>query len=102
MGVGVRTNKSVCQSCGSPLRKDAEKGRERNGIISENYCRRCYQLGFFTDPLMTVEQMHETVRTKMIELRFPRFLALQLANQVYQLKRWAHPIEDQIHTGIAG
>jgi hypothetical protein len=51
---------------------------------------------------MTVEQMHETVRTKMIELRFPRFLALQLAKQVYQLKRWAHPIEDQIHTGIAG
>jgi hypothetical protein len=87
----MRIIKTVCQSCGSPLRKDAEKGRERNGVISESYCRRCYQLGAFTDSQMTVERMHETVRVKMVEMQFPRFLALQLANQVYALKRWATP-----------
>lgn len=95
--------KTVCQSCGTPLRKDAEKGRERNGVISESYCRRCYQLGFFTDPQMTVEKMHETVRVKMIDLRFPRFLALELANQIYSLKRWAEPTAavEKIHSGVA-
>jgi hypothetical protein len=53
---------------------------------------------------MTVEHMHETIRVKMLDLRFPRFLAIQLANQVYALKRWASPeaSEVAIHTGTRG
>ena len=37
---------------------------------------------------MTLEEMHHTVQSKMIELRFPRFLAEELANRVQKLKRW--------------
>ena len=61
-------------------------------------------MGQFTDPQMTVEHMHETIRVKMLDLRFPRFLAIQLANQVYALKRWASPeaSEVAIHTGTRG
>jgi len=46
-------------------------------------------LGVFTDPKMTVEMMREKVRVKMLEMQFPRFLAVLLANKVYTLKRWA-------------
>jgi hypothetical protein len=89
-------SKTVCQSCGSPLRKDSDKGRERNGVITETYCRRCYQLGGFTDLQMTVEKMHEIIRLKMTELRFPRFLADKLADNVYKLKRWANPLQEDV------
>jgi len=81
--------KAVCQSCGSPVLKDTDLGKERNGGVSPNYCRRCYQMGSFTDPQMTAENMSESVRIKMLEMKFPRFLAVLLANKVYTLKRWA-------------
>jgi hypothetical protein len=85
----MKFSKLVCQSCASPIQKEYEKGIERNGGYSEIYCRRCYQLGAFTDPKMTVETMREKVRVKMVEMQFPRFLAVLLANKVYTLKRWA-------------
>ena len=84
----MKFNKSICQSCASPILKEQDKGTERQGGTSETYCRRCYQLGSFTDPKMTVEKMYEVVRVKMIDMKFPRFLAKLMANQVYTLKRW--------------
>lgn len=84
----MKFSKLICQSCATPIRKDFEKGTERNGGFSETFCRRCYQSGIFTDPKMTMEMMHENVRVKMIEMQFPRFLAVLLANKVYALKRW--------------
>jgi hypothetical protein len=84
----LKFSKSICQSCATPIRKDFEKGTERNGGFTEAYCRRCYQSGAFTDPKITVEAMRENVRVKMIEMQFPRFLAVLLSNKVYSLKRW--------------
>jgi hypothetical protein len=84
----MKFSKLICQSCATPIRKDMEKGTERKGGFSEIFCRRCYQSGVFTDPKMTMEMMHESVRLKMIEMQFPRFLAVLLANKVYALKRW--------------
>jgi hypothetical protein len=83
----MKLSKAVCQSCGSPMLKDYDRGLEKNGFLSE-FCRRCYQSGAFIDPLMTAEKMHENVRVKMIGMKFPRFLAKLLANKVYTLKRW--------------
>ncbi len=37
---------------------------------------------------MTVEKMREIIQHKMIEMKFPRFLAVLLANRVHTLKRW--------------
>ncbi len=87
----MKSYKLVCQSCGVPIRKDSEKGTERMGGHTEDYCRRCYQLGDFTEPDMTAATMREKVRMKMVEMRFPRYLATQLADQVYALKRWETP-----------
>ena len=80
--------KTVCQSCASPILQEYDRGKEKNGTSSASYCRRCFQFGVFTDPEMTVERMHETVKAKMIGMKFPRFLALLMADQVYSLKRW--------------
>ena len=84
----MKLSKEICQSCSTPILKEAHKGTEKDGIFSKLYCRHCYQWGVFNDPKMTVEQMGEIVRQKMIKLEFPRFLAKLLANRVYILKRW--------------
>lgn len=87
----MKPKPAVCQSCAVPILRDIEKGNERDGIPSELYCRRCYSWGKFTEPKMTAEKMHEIVRTRMIDLKFPRFLAKLSANGVYTLRRWAVP-----------
>ena len=84
----MKISKVVCQSCAVPILREYDKGIENTGGYSEAYCRRCYQSGTFTDPEMTVDEMHHHVRVKMIEMKFPRFLVLLLADKVYSLKRW--------------
>ena len=84
----MKFSKAVCQSCGSPILKDNDKGTELTGNTSSMFCRRCYMMGSFTDTKMTAADMSEIVRKKMIDMKFPRFLAALLANRVYTLKRW--------------
>lgn len=85
----LKFSKTVCQSCGSPILKEMDRGTEKTGgDFTDLYCRRCYRMGSFTEPQMTVDQMKETIRKKMVEMQFPRFLALLMANRVYTLKRW--------------
>ncbi len=85
----MKPSRAVCQSCAAPILKDYDKGTEKDGSSTELYCRRCFSWGGFTEPRMTAEEMHEIVRTRMIGLKFPRFLAKLSANGVYDLKRWA-------------
>ena len=84
----MKFTKAVCQSCASPILRDYDKGTEKGGGHSEAYCRRCYQVGSFTDLKMTAQGMHDRVRAKMIEMKFPRYLAKLMAQNVYTLKRW--------------
>jgi hypothetical protein len=69
--------------------KETDRGTDKAGSATEAYCRRCYRLGVFTEPQMTVDEMRETIRRKMLEMHFPRFLAILMANRVYTLRRWA-------------
>jgi len=46
-----------CQSCGMPMETSEDHGTEQDGVISEEYCRYCYQNGEFTNPEMTLQQM---------------------------------------------
>ena len=92
----MKQPKTVCQSCATPLLIDYDHGSERDGSSSGLYCRRCYRLGAFTEPKMTAEQMYEIVRTRMVELRFPRFLAKLSANGVYELQRWTAPATNPV------
>ena len=89
----MRFPKTVCQSCASPILQEFDRGKEKNGTPSETYCRRCFQFGAFTEPQMTAEKMRETVKIKMIELKFPRYLAVLMADRVYSLKRWEPLLE---------
>jgi hypothetical protein len=94
--------KTICQSCASPLLLNYDHGTEKDSSPSDLYCRRCYQMGSFTEPNMTVEKMHEIIRVKMIGLRFPRFLAKLSANGVFELKRWAaHQVVPQVAAGVS-
>jgi hypothetical protein len=78
-----------CQSCGMPMKRD-EKGGGKNadGSISVMYCSHCYQLGKFTMPDITLDQMKERVKQKIKEFGFPGFLAGLFTRNIHKLERW--------------
>jgi len=47
-----------CQSCGMPLTKNEDCGRNADGSINYDYCQYCFQNGHFTQE-MTMEEMIE-------------------------------------------
>lgn len=79
-----------CQSCGMPLARDEQGGgTERNGDRSKTYCSHCYQNGEFTQPNLTVEQMKDTVKQKLVEFGFPKFLTGLFTRNIPKLERWS-------------
>lgn len=79
----------VCQSCGMPLRRDAEGGgTDRGGTRSTEYCSHCYREGRFTEPGLTAQQMMGRVQGKLREMHFPGFVARYFARRVPTLRRW--------------
>ncbi|MEC0266972.1 zinc ribbon domain-containing protein [Paenibacillus anseongense] len=79
-----------CQSCGMPLARDEQGGgTEKSGAKSKVYCSHCYQNGKFTQPDLTVDQMKEIVKQKMVEFGFPRFLAGLFTRNIPKLRRWS-------------
>ncbi len=80
--------KTMCQSCGQPI-KDQNKGSEKDGSLSGEYCNLCYQDGSFKDPNLTLDQMKEIYVDAMKKMHFPRFIGRSMANsQLPKLKRW--------------
>ncbi|WP_246302980.1 zinc ribbon domain-containing protein [Paenibacillus plantarum] len=79
-----------CQSCGMPLARDEQGGgTEKSGNKSKMYCSHCYQDGAFTMPDLTVEEMRELVKGKLVEFGFPRFLTGLFTRNIPKLKRWS-------------
>lgn len=79
-----------CQSCGMPLARDEQGGgTEKSGAKSNMYCSHCYQNGAFTMPDLTVDQMKEMVKSKIVEFGFPRFLTGLFTRNIPKLKRWS-------------
>jgi hypothetical protein len=78
-----------CQSCSMPLNKDEMGGgTEADGSRSKMYCSKCYQAGAFRNPGMTVSQMQDLVKGKLIEMGFPGFLAGFFTKGIPKLERW--------------
>lgn len=78
-----------CQSCGMPLNKDENGGgTESNGKKSTLYCSHCYVNGEFTRPDITVDEMKELVIGKLVEMKFPMFMAKFFARGIHKLERW--------------
>lgn len=48
--------KTLCQSCGVPMENFSDFGTDKDGRQSMEYCRNCFQGGFFTNPYITMEE----------------------------------------------
>jgi hypothetical protein len=72
-----------------PLSKDEKGGgTETNGSKSPHYCSRCYRMGQFTLPYLTVEEMVAMVQGILKKMHVPDFLAKKLTKDIPNLKRW--------------
>ena len=63
--------KTFCQSCSMPIDDAALRGSEKDGSVSNEYCKYCYQQGEFLEPNMSLNEMKVLVRTKMAERNIP-------------------------------
>lgn len=85
----MQNNYKNCQSCGMPLKSDEHGGgTEANGQRSNMYCSHCYENGEFTMSNITVDGMKERVMDKMVEMKFPKFLAKIFTRNIHKLERW--------------
>lgn len=48
--------KLLCQSCGMQMEKLGDFGTDKEGKQKMDYCRNCFQGGFFTNPHTTMEE----------------------------------------------
>lgn len=51
----------ICQSCGMVLAREEDRGTERDGSRSGEYCAYCYQNGAFTRQLTLEEQVEHNL-----------------------------------------
>ncbi|MDP4261314.1 MAG: zinc ribbon domain-containing protein [Bacteroidota bacterium] len=80
--------KIFCQSCTMPIDNMEDRGTEKDGSKSSEYCKYCYQHGSFTDPGMTLDKMKNIVTTQMQKMNLPASLLQQSLDYLPRLKRW--------------
>lgn len=81
-------NVTFCQSCGMPLDKESQKGNDKNGLKTDEYCKYCYEYGAFKNPKMNLEDMKNTVETQMKKLNIPHNVIKKAVNILPALGRW--------------
>ncbi len=79
----------ICQSCGMPMAKEEDFGKNKDGSKNEDYCIYCYPNGEFNNPDETMEEMIETCVPFMVkeghdEKAARKYMTETLGN----LKRW--------------
>jgi len=81
-----------CQSCSMPLEPDMA-GTEKDGTLSNEYCKYCYQDGVFTSPSMTLEEMKILVKREMEKRSISDDVIQRAVGALPYLKRWrAHTL----------
>lgn len=80
--------KLICQSCTMPLDDINNRGTEKDGTKSSEYCKYCYQQGSFVNPEMTFEEMKEIVITQMRKMHIHENVIHQSLDRLPLLKRW--------------
>jgi hypothetical protein len=80
----------VCQSCGMPMHSISDYGTNEDKSENTEYCCYCFQVGSFTKPRMTMEEMIDRVAGMMsIKTRMPLPQAKTIAKtMIPKLKRW--------------
>ena len=78
-----------CQSCAMPLKHDPQGGgTEADGTKSAMYCSYCYQDGKFTGDFKTAKEMQDFCIMKMVEMKYPKFVAWLFTRGIPKLERW--------------
>ncbi|MBK8705243.1 MAG: zinc ribbon domain-containing protein [Saprospiraceae bacterium] len=81
-----------CQSCMMPLSQDPQGGGSNaDGSKSTMYCSYCYKDGKFVDN-MNVNEMREFVVNKLVEMKYPRFIAKFMTMGLPKLERWRQAV----------
>ena len=71
-----------------PINNVADRGTEKNGALSNEYCKYCYQQGAFTTPGITMEKMKVFMQSKMQEMKIPGDILQRSLDLLPKLKRW--------------
>ena len=80
--------KLFCQSCTMPIDNVADRGTEKDGSKSNEYCKYCYQDGALINPNMTFEEMKSLVITQMEKMNLPADIIQNSVRSLPNLKRW--------------
>ena len=81
-------DQNYCQSCGMPMAEEI-RGTEKDGKISEDYCKFCYENGEFKQDF-TMEQMIEFCIPLVVQNSDmdEQSVTVMLNKFIPQLKRW--------------
>ena len=80
--------KIFCQSCTMPIDNVADRGTEKDGSKSSEYCKYCYQNGAFINPDMSFDEMKSLVITQMEKMNLPADIIQNSVRSLPNLKRW--------------
>ena len=80
--------KLFCQSCTMPIDNVADRGTEKDGSKSNEYCKYCYQNGAFINPDMSFDEMKSLVITQMKNMNLPPDIIQNSVRSLPNLKRW--------------
>ena len=82
-------DKSRCQSCGMPL-GTGFYGTNADGTVSDEYCKYCFEKGFFREPNLTLDDIIGRSIAQIIdEQNMSKDDAEELARKIIpNLKRW--------------
>ncbi len=72
-----------------PLKADPKGGGSNaDGSRSSEYCSYCYENGQLHNPDMNIDEMRALIIEKLMEKRYPRFIARFFTLGLERLKRW--------------
>ena len=77
-----------CQSCTMPIDNLADRGTEKDGSSSSEYCKYCYQHGELINPDMTLDEMKTLVVSQMKKMHLPESIIQNSVDALPNLKRW--------------
>ena len=80
--------KIFCQSCTMPIDNLADRGTEKDGSKSSEYCKYCYQNGALINPNMTFEEMKSLITAQMQKMNLPADIISKSVKSLPYLKRW--------------
>jgi len=79
----------ICQSCGMPLQRKEDFGKNADGSKSEEYCFHCFQDGKFLDEGITLQEKIDKNVKFAVQMGMSEDETRKMASSVLpKLKRW--------------